>query len=166
LAENEEKLVKKEMSVASMYNTKLKLKGNQLAVAGVRSPYFEKVEKVAKEVSVANMCNTKLKPKLKLKDSQLVVIRVRFSYFEKIAKETPTEEVGQVDAVAMTLKPVPEPAAQPRTPAKQALVQSDTPAQPPNAAIPAQPTKAPASAPQHQTSSTLVSRPDHSQLIS
>jgi nucleoprotein TPR len=110
MAENEEKLVKKEASVANMYNTKLKLKDNQLAV-----------------------------------------IRVRFSYFEKVAKETPTEEVGKVYAVAITMKPEPKPAAQPSTPAKQAPTQSDATPQAPNAATPAQPNETPASAQQQQS---------------
>jgi hypothetical protein len=39
------------------------------------------------------------------------VIKLRFSYFEKVAKETSTEEVEKVYAVAMTLKPEPKPAA-------------------------------------------------------
>jgi nucleoprotein TPR len=80
--------------------------------------------------------------KAKLNASQLKLFRTRFSYVEKAAKETPTEEVAKVYAVALTQKPVEATKpAQPATPAKPGLEQAA-----PNTSTPAQQEPAGASA--------------------
>jgi nucleoprotein TPR len=98
-------------------------------------------EKVAtKEANMAKMAEMKAR----LKDGQLATFKAKFGYVEKAAKETPTEEVAKVYAIAVTQKaPENKPAAQPATPAKPAPVQPTIQAQAPNASTPQQQEQAP-----------------------
>ncbi|KAF5853068.1 hypothetical protein GGP41_001641 [Bipolaris sorokiniana] len=95
-----------------------------------------KVKLQEKETSM----NKTYEMKSRVKDSQLMLVRARFSYVETAAKETPTEEVAKVYAIAMTQKPKPDnkAGAQPATPAKPNLAQAQLPNQAPNASTPSQ----------------------------
>ncbi|EUC34246.1 hypothetical protein COCCADRAFT_4385 [Bipolaris zeicola 26-R-13] len=95
-----------------------------------------KVKLQEKETSM----NKTYEMKSRVKDSQLMLVRARFSYVETAAKETPTEEVAKVYAIAMTQKPKPDnkAGAQPATPAKPNLTQAQLPNQAPNSSTPSQ----------------------------
>ncbi|KAA8623582.1 filament-forming protein tpr p270 protein [Pyrenophora tritici-repentis] len=102
--------------------------------------------------------------KSKVKDSQLALVRARFAYVEKASKETPTEEVAKVYAIAMTQKPevkaVAQPAtpATPATPAKQDAVQSGGQSQT-NTSTPSQPGAQPTVSQQQQSTPIAVNTP-------
>jgi nucleoprotein TPR len=93
---------------------------------------------VVKEANMQKMAEMKAK----LKDSQLATFKARFGYVEKAAKETPTEEVAKVYAIAVTQKaPENKTVAQPSTPAKPASAQPA--AQAPTTSTPQQQEAAP-----------------------
>ncbi|RAR08952.1 filament-forming protein [Stemphylium lycopersici] len=92
--------------------------------------------------------------KSRVKDSQLQLVRARFAYVETASKETPTEEVAKVYAIAMTQKPKPDNknGAQPATPAKP--IQPQAQGQAANASTPSQPGATPAQQQQAAPSAT------------
>jgi len=87
----------------------------------VTAAWEEKLKQKVKEKEVSLTKTFEMKSKVK--DSQLALVRARFAYVDKAAKETPTEEVAKVYAIAMTQKPEVKSVAQPATPAKQDAAQ-------------------------------------------
>ncbi|KAI4938602.1 hypothetical protein J4E85_001043 [Alternaria conjuncta] len=109
-----------------------KAAGSSEDLAAVNAAWEKKLKEKLEELEAKLTKTHELKAKLNA--SQLKLFRTRFSYVEKAAKETPTEEVAKVYAVALTQKPVePTKPAQPATPAKPAPAQAA-----PNTSTPAQ----------------------------
>jgi len=111
--------------------------GSSEDLTAVNAAWEKKLKEKLEELETKLVKTHELKSKLK--DSQLKLVRTRFSYVEKAAKETPTEEVAKVYAIALTQKPV-EAAKppQPATPAKPAPAQANTQGQALNTATPQQ----------------------------
>ncbi|KAI4944062.1 hypothetical protein J4E91_008917 [Alternaria rosae] len=109
-----------------------KAAGSGEDLAAVNAAWEKKMKEKLEELEAKLVKTHELKAKLNA--SQLKLFRTRFSYVEKAAKETPTEEVANVYAVALTQKPVEATKpAQPATPAKPAPAQAA-----PNTSTPAQ----------------------------
>ncbi|KAI4658055.1 uncharacterized protein J4E79_007036 [Alternaria viburni] len=109
-----------------------KAAGSGEDLAAVNAAWEKKLKEKLEELEAKLTKTHELKAKLNA--SQLKLFRTRFSYVEKAAKETPTEEVAKVYAVALTQKPVEATKpAQPATPAKPAPAQAA-----PNTSTPAQ----------------------------
>ncbi|KAL1794527.1 hypothetical protein ACET3X_007948 [Alternaria dauci] len=104
--------------------------GSSEDLAAVNAAWEKKLKEKLEELETKLAKTHELKSKLK--DSQLKLVRTRFGYVEKAAKETPTEEVAKVYAIALQQKPV-EAAkpVQPATPAKPAATQGQVPASTP-----------------------------------
>ena len=100
--------------------------GSSEDLAAVNAAWEKKLKEKLEELEAKLAKTHELKSKLK--DSQLKLVRTRFGYVEKAAKETPTEEVAKVYAIALQQKPV-EAAkpVQPATPAKPAATQGQAP---------------------------------------
>ncbi|RMZ73812.1 import into nucleus [Pyrenophora seminiperda CCB06] len=117
-------------------------------------------EKIQQKVKEKEMSLTKtFEMKSKVKDSQLALVRARFAYVDKAAKETPTEEVAKVYAIAMTQKPEVKNVAPPATPAKQDAAQPGAQDQEPNTSTPSQPGAQPAFAQQQQATPLAANTP-------
>ena len=113
--------------------------GSSEDLAAVNAAWEKKLKEKLEELEAKLAKTHELKSKLK--DSQLKLVRTRFGYVEKAAKETPTEEVAKVYAIALQQKPV-EAAkpVQPATPAKPAATQGQAPTSTPQQQHPPQPT--------------------------
>ncbi|USP81523.1 Protein MLP1 -like protein [Curvularia clavata] len=114
-------------------------------VKAINAAWEEKL-KVKLQEKEAQISKT-FEMKSRVKDSQLALVRAKFNYIETAAKETPTEEVGKVYAIAITQKPKPDNKTQPATPAKSDAVQAQSQNQVPNASTPAQQQQAASSTP-------------------
>ncbi|KAG9193902.1 hypothetical protein G6011_03937 [Alternaria panax] len=99
--------------------------GSSEDLASVNAAWEKKLKEKLEELETKLAKTHELKSKLK--DSQLKLVRTRFGYVEKAAKETPTEEVAKVYAIALQQKPVEAPKPPPATPAKPTAAQGQAP---------------------------------------